>query len=240
MKTEFEVSGMTCNGCVAKVQAELEKVVEGSVKVRLEYPQVVIESESNPSVDKLKNAVSNAGNYNLNEISKSPDVHHHSDIPEISITTYKPLIIIVAFITGVSVLVQYPFENFSEMLWMRHFMAGFFLVFSFFKLINIKGFSDSYAMYDIVAAKWRTWGFIYPFVELLLGVAYLINFEPQITSIVTIVVLGVSSIGVIRANLNRNQIKCACLGDVFSLPMSTVTIIEDVTMVVMAILMLVV
>ena len=52
---------------------------------------------------------------------------------------------------------------------MRHFMAGFFIVFAFFKLLNIQGFADSYRMYDIVAAKWPGWGYVYPFVELALG-----------------------------------------------------------------------
>ena len=122
---------------------------------------------------------------------------------------------------------------------MRHFMAGFFIVFTFFKLLNIQGFADSYGMYDIVAAKWPRWGYVYPFVELGLGVLYLINVFPFWTNVVTIVVLGVSSIGVIQSNLNKRKIKCACLGDVFNLPMSTVTIVEDVSMVAMAGLMLV-
>ena len=148
------------------------------------------------------------------------------------------LILIVAFIVGVAVLAQYPFESFSWMLWMRHFMAGFFIVFSFFKLLNLKGFADSYRMYDIVAAKWFSWGYIYPFVELLLGVLYLVDFEPFWVNLSTAVILGISSIGVIKSNLNKNKIKCACLGDVFNLPMSTVTIIEDLTMVGMALIML--
>ena len=95
-------------------------------------------------------------------------------------------------------------------------------------------------MYDIVAAKWNGWGKIYPFVELALGIAYLINFAPFYTNIVTVVVLGVSSIGVIQSNLNKKKIKCACLGDVFNLPMSTVTIIEDLAMVGMGVWMLLV
>ena len=117
-------------------------------------------------------------------------------------------------------------------------MAGFFLVFSFFKLLNIKGFADSYAMYDLVAARWRTWGLIYPFVELTLGILYLTNSFPVYTNWITIVVLGVSTIGVIKSNLAKKKIQCACLGDVFNLPMSTVTIVEDVTMVAMATFML--
>jgi hypothetical protein len=112
------------------------------------------------------------------------------------------------------------------------------LVFSFFKLLNLRGFADSYAMYDLVAARWRAWGLIYPFVELALGILYLTNSFPVYTNWITIVVLGVSSLGVIKSNLDKRNIKCACLGDVFNLPMSTITIVEDVAMVAMAVLML--
>ena len=76
-------------------------------------------------------------------------------------------------------------------------------------------------------------------VELALGVLYLLNIAPVLTSITTFVVLGVSSIGVIKSNLDKRKIKCACLGDVFNLPMSTVTIVEDLAMVAMAALMLI-
>lgn len=117
-------------------------------------------------------------------------------------------------------------------------MAGFFIVFAFFKLLNLEGFSNSYRMYDIVANKWNIWGLIYPFVELTLGILYLINVFPFETNVATAIILGVSSIGVIQSNLNKKKIKCACLGDVFNLPMSTVTIVEDLTMVAMALVML--
>ena len=122
---------------------------------------------------------------------------------------------------------------------MRHFMAGFFLVFSGFKLLNLNGFADSYRMYDLLAARWRGWGVLYPFVELGLGVMYLLDLAPFATNLTTVIVLGFSSIGVIRSVLSRQTIRCACLGDVFNLPMSTVTIIEDLAMVAMAGLMIV-
>jgi hypothetical protein len=117
---------------------------------------------------------------------------------------------------------------------MRYFMAGFFLVFSFFKLLDVAAFADAYAGYDLLARRWRPWGFIYPFVELALGVAYLAHFQPVLTNAVTLVVMGFSAIGVISAVLDKRSIRCACLGTVFQLPMSTVTIIEDVGMVLMA------
>ena len=93
-------------------------------------------------------------------------------------------------------------------------------------------------MYDLLAMKVSSYGFIYPFIELGLGLAYLTAFQPQFTNIATIVIMGFSSIGVIQSVLDKRKIRCACLGTVFNLPMSTVTIIEDLLMVGMAILML--
>ena len=86
--------------------------------------------------------------------------------------------------------------------------------------------------------RWRGWGLIYPFVELGLGIAYLANFNPLLTHWATIIVMGFSAIGVIKAVASKTQIQCACLGTVFKLPMSTVTIVEDVGMVLMAAVML--
>ena len=124
------------------------------------------------------------------------------------------------------------------MQWMRHFMAGFFLVFSFFKMLNLKAFAESYVMYDVVARKFPAWAYVYAFVELVLGVAYLVDFNPFITNLTTGVVMSASIIGVFQTVLNKKQIQCACLGAIFNLPMSTVTIIEDGLMIAMSITML--
>jgi copper chaperone CopZ len=250
----YKVEGMTCNGCVASVKKgflETEGVEEAEVS--LENKQAKVKFSKSVSKLELQNHV---GKYKISEwkpaVARTENnqgkqidalITSHSEpdsLPEVKLTTYKPLFMIVGFILGVSVLAQYPFEDFSWMLLMRHFMAGFFIVFAFFKLLNLSGFAESYQMYDIVASKLKGWGFIYPFVELALGVSYLINFMPYQTNLITVIVLGISSIGVIKSNLDNRKIKCACLGDVFNLPMSTVTIVEDVSMVGMALAMLLV
>ena len=117
---------------------------------------------------------------------------------------------------------------------MQNFMAGFFLVFSFFKLLDIHGFADSYSTYDIIAKKWKDWGYVYAFIELGLGLAYLLKFNPLFTNIATFVVMSISIIGVLQSVLNKRKIKCACLGAVFNLPMSTITILEDALMIAMS------
>jgi hypothetical protein len=152
--------------------------------------------------------------------------------------TYKPVLLIFGYVLLVSVLVS-AVAGFGWMTGMRIFMSGFFLVFSFFKMLDINGFADSYSMYDIVAKKIKAWGYIYVFVELALGLAYAINFNPLITNTVTLVVMSISIIGVLQSVLNKRKIKCACLGAVFNLPMSTVTIIEDALMIAMSVVMLI-
>jgi hypothetical protein len=94
-------------------------------------------------------------------------------------------------------------------------------------------------MYDIVAKKWKGYGYVYAFIELGLGIAYLTDINPLITNLVTSIVMSVSIIGVLQSVLNKKKIKCACLGAVFNLPMSTITIIEDALMIAMSLIMLI-
>ena len=89
-------------------------------------------------------------------------------------------------------------------------------------------------MYDIIAKKIPIWAYIYPFIELGLGLSFLSNIYPLITNSITFIVMSISIIGVLQAVLNKKKIQCACLGAVFNLPMSTVTIIEDALMIVMS------
>jgi len=232
---------MTCGGCYSKVKGTLEALDGVSEAIiDLEENSAEIKMDYHVSTQVMENALQIAGTkYHISEVNHTNIPNEIADHSQKSfVETYKPLLLIIGFIAGTTGLTQYGSSEFDAMLWMQHFMAGFFIVFAFFKLLNLNGFASSYAMYDIVAARWNSWGYVYPFVELILGISYLINFNPAITNSATIIILGVSSIGVIQSNLNKRKIKCACLGDVFNLPMSTVTIVEDLSMVGMAALML--
>ncbi len=233
---QLEISGMSCQNCVRKISEKLQTIPGiSNLQVQLESPQASFESRDNIDLTEISNILPG---YQVEEIHSESSTAVNATEEKGWLATYKPLLLIVGFIIGTTLLAQFPFEDFSWMLWMRHFMAGFFIVFSFFKFLNLSGFANSYAMYDIVAARWKSWGYIYPFVELGLGVLYLTNLFPFYTNLATAIILGISSIGVIQSNLNKNKIQCACLGDVFDLPMSTVTIVEDLLMVSMALMML--
>jgi copper chaperone CopZ len=228
MTITLAVDGMTCGGCRTKVETALDALSPG-VGVTLDPPQAVFKN----GVDMVaaNTALSKLGNYRLSQpsgVSAAANTESRTWL-----ATYWPLLLIAAFIA----ICSFAGTSGTGMIfhnWMINFMAGFFLVFSFFKLLDVPGFADAYSNYDLVAMKWRPWGFIYPFVELGLGLAYLFRFELILTNWIALVVMSVSILGVLRSIARKETIRCACLGTTLNLPMSTVTIIEDGLMIIMA------
>jgi hypothetical protein len=118
-------------------------------------------------------------------------------------------------------------------------MGGFFLVFSSFKLLNLKGFVESYVAYDILAKRYRVYARLYPFIELALGIGYLSNVASRTVNSLTFVLMAFSSLGVYQALREKKKLQCACLGTFFKLPMTYVTLFEDGLMAAMALTALV-
>ena len=234
MTKTYTIEGMTCEGCVAKVSYVLQQHASiSSVAVVLSNKSATVTMSKELSVEELQNLFGTSSKYTVGAFQATKDRDSESVF-----TTYKPLLLIFVFIAATTAIASMNNGKIELMLWMRYFMAGFFIVFSFFKFLNLAGFAESYAMYDVLAKRVQAYGLVYPFLELFLGAAYLTNFEPTITYIATIFLMSFSSIGVIQSVLDKRKIRCACLGAVFNLPMSTITIIENLIMVVMACVML--
>lgn len=227
---------MTCGSCVARVKSELLKLGDVTqAEVQLVEPQAVISMSKHIGTSRLQAAINRAGDYTISELngtySTPEQVRPENNTGKKS---YYPIFLIFGYIAAASSIVQFGSADFNVEQWINHFMAGFFLVFSFFKLLNIKGFAEGYRTYDIVAAAIPAWGFIYPFIELALGVLFLAGLFPLGTNIAALVVMGVSCIGVIRSLLKKTPFQCACLGTIIQLPLSKVTLFEDLLMVVMS------
>jgi copper chaperone CopZ len=229
----MNIKGMHCNSCVSKIENALTPLGDWA-EVTLNPPIAKL-TNCTATITEINTVLAKAGDYQASKLMTT----QADASPKKWIMTYQPLLIILAYIIVVSLLIEVQYGAFSPERWMMHFMAGFFLVFSFFKMLNIKAFASSYAMYDLLAMRSKAYGFIYPFIESALGLAYLLGLAPQITNTATLVIMGFSSLGVIRAVMNKQKIRCACLGTVFELPMSTITIIEDLLMAGMAAWMLI-
>ena len=232
MKSILQISGMTCVGCKSSVEEKLGSL-DGvdSVQVDLARGEAVIYSKNPISFSLIKETLP-AKYILINEEDVNLDNHGDVTIKVSKIKQLKPLFIILGYIFIASILLNYKNWNSSNA--MLDFMGLFYIVFSFFKILDIKGFSMSFRMYDPLAKKAPIYGYIYPFIEVLLGVMFLIRFEINIALILTIIVLGITTIGVTQVLLNKRSIKCACLGTALNLPMTEATFIENALMIVMA------
>jgi hypothetical protein len=121
---------------------------------------------------------------------------------------------------------------------MLDFMAGFFLVFGGFKAVRLTAFAEAYEMYDIIAKRSKLYAHIYPFIEIGLGLMFLLRFNVLIAAWITLVLMTINSIGAYMGIRDKKVLMCACLGTVFKLPMSFVSLGEDLIMLIMAIMII--
>lgn len=234
MEYVYTLTGMTCQGCAATVKEKLSKVdgVE-QVWVNLEGSEVRLSLR-----DYLPLSVLEAVLPDKYSIEEKSNVMSKVSTP-IKISKWvqlRPLFLIFAYLVVTSFLLHYKNWNVSEA--MLDFMGLFYIVFSFFKLLDLKGFRASFRMYDPLAKVVPVYGWVYPFLELALGILFLMRIQVSLALMATLVVLGITTVGVMRTLLSKKSIQCACLGTVLRLPMTEATFIENAIMLVMAVWML--
>ncbi|TBN02719.1 heavy metal transporter [Hyunsoonleella flava] len=236
MKHTYTVTGMTCNGCRASVEDKLNALPEVKhASVSLEAAEATVEMSQHISIETLQNALPNK--YTILEKNVFASTADIQTVETSELKQLFPLFLIFAYIIITSVLLNTkPLDIDGFML---DFMGLFYIVFSFFKLLDLKGFPASFRMYDPVAKVVPIYAWIYPFIEVALGLMFLMRFQIPIALIVTLIILGLTTIGVTRTLLQKKAIQCACLGTALKLPMTKATFIENSIMIVMAVFMLI-
>jgi hypothetical protein len=150
--------------------------------------------------------------------------------------TYRWLLLVLLLIVVFTLLDVLWWRWLAGMDMMLSFMGWWFVIFSFLKFYNLRGFVDGFVSYDIVAAHWRLYGWIYPFLELALALFFLSWVYVLGASVVTVLIMSIGTVWVWHAL--GHKIQCVCIGTFFSLPLTKVTIAENVFMILMAALMI--
>jgi len=236
MKSVLQIYGMTCEGCKSSVEGKLGSLYGvDNVQVDLATGEAVIYSKNPISLSLIKETL--PPKYSLiKEEVLNLNTNGDLTLKESKIKQLKPLFIILGYIFIASISLNY--KNWNSSYAMLDFMGLFYIVFSFFKILDIKGFSMSFRMYDPLAKKAPIYGYIYPFIEVLLGVMFLTRLEVNIALVITVIILGLTTIGVTQTLLNKRAIKCACLGTTLNLPMTEATFIENALMIIMALILI--
>ncbi len=231
MKHTYAVTGMTCNGCKSSVEKAILNLREvDKVEVDLNDHSVSVHSEKPLPLEYIqgvlpeKYAMTDLNMVDLEGSTKS------------ELKQLKPLFLIIGYISMAAVGLHYKSWDWDA--FMLDFMGLFYIVFSFFKLLDLKGFPESFRMYDPLAKALPAYATIYPFIEVALGLLFLLRVQVTLALVATIVILGITTVGVTRSLSSKRAIECACLGTALKLPMTKATFIENVIMILMAIIML--
>lgn len=150
------------------------------------------------------------------------------------IQKYLPLFTLIA----VAALGAFALTSGHFMGWMHLFMGLLLCQFSMLKLFSVPKFAEGFQKYDLIAKRLPIYAYCYPFIELGLGLAYLSWVEPLITNAIMVAVMGIGTIGVFRALRAGLDVRCACMGTILDVPLSTVTLTEDIGMGLMALMLL--
>ena len=224
---------MHCTACVNKIQTALSSV-EGVYKVDVDLvsKSATITGTAHPDV--LIQAVKDVDYEStiFDSPQEKPKTKTVSQIQELF-----PLFLIFFYITVFSIIINRT--NFQLDSFMYDFMGLFYIVFSFFKFLDYKNFPSSFSMYDPIAKTFPFYGWMYPFIETILGLLFLLRIQLFISLCVTITILGITTVGVTRSLMNKSNIQCACLGTALKLPMTKATFIENFIMIIMAVWMII-
>ena len=232
MKSIHKISGMTCEGCKSTIIDKLS-LLDGvdDIQVDLNKGKAIIFSKKTISPSLIEDTL--PSKYKIVRVEDNQEIDENDIRENSKIKQLKPLFIILTYISITSILLNY--KNWNPPNIMLDFMGLFYIIFSFFKILDVKGFSRSFRMYDPLAKRIKIYGYVYPFIEIILGILFLTRIEIEIALILTILFLGITTIGVTKIIINKRSIQCACLGTIVKLPMTEATLIENFIMISMAI-----
>ena len=140
MKKTYTISGMTCNSCKSTIHQNLNEIPEvESVEVNLEKAEAIIFMKSNIEISKLQNVLPSKFKIEEKVVNDYDalinEANIKSDKEKSKLQQLKPLFIILIYISVASVLMNFKNWNSSEV--MLDFMGLFYIVFSFFKMLDL-------------------------------------------------------------------------------------------------------
>jgi prepilin signal peptidase PulO-like enzyme (type II secretory pathway) len=110
-------------------------------------------------------------------------------------------------------------------------------VFGLCKLVDLIGFAKSFRAYDLIASKFTSFSYLYPFIEILLGAMYLLGYIYLWQLIISLALSGLGIVSTMRILQNKQDVKCVCLGTKFDLTFTKITLAENVLMFLMTLFM---
>ena len=112
-------------------------------------------------------------------------------------------------------------------------MGTLLILFGVLKLINLPKFVEIFSKYDIISQRFKIYGYLFPFIEIIIGILLIKGYKLQyIYSLInTLMIISIISVSI--SIVQGKELRCGCLGSFFHIPLSYVTIFENIYMLVM-------
>ncbi len=162
------------------------------------------------------------------------DVRNHN-LTNVTVWSYWPIACIY-ILSGLFALYTVQFHDYPD--YMSHLMGFVLVLFGLIKMSDVVGFAKGFAMYDPLAKRSGTYAQVYPFLEITLGILFILQLLIIPATLITLFIYSASLYGAIESLRKKEDLHCVCLGTYFKLPLSTVTILEAGFMIVMCLWML--
>lgn len=230
-KTVYRVQGMTCGKCASHIKDALSSHVD-HVEISLKSKQVRLSGGVHADITQLNILLSEAGGYAFHELSGGGS--KATGVLGV-LSAYKHLWVVLGLvIAGTYYLhLRQPFGVSIDLVLMD-FMGVFFIIFGFFKMLDLKGFKAAFGGYDIIASRVPIYGFVYPFIEIVLGIGYLMVFMPAALNIAAVILMLLNLASFIPALGGHKTARRACIGSTFSLPAGFIGILGSLTIIIFA------
>ena len=148
----------------------------------------------------------------------------------------KHSLILISFIFISVFLINYIYIKISKKKTKNiktNFMRSILTLFGLAKLYDLKKFSNIFQQYDIISKYIPIYSYIYPFIEIILGIHYIKNKNINLINKFTISIMLISIISVCMSLYLGQTLRCGCLGSFFHIPLSYVTLSENILMILM-------
>ena len=120
------------------------------------------------------------------------------------------------------------------------FIAFSMAVLALLKLQNVESFATMFLNYDLLAKRWVSYAYIYPFAEGLAGVLMIAGALTWLSIPVALFIGTIGAVSVFKAvYIDRRELKCACVGGSSNVPLGFVSLTENLMMIAMAVWMLI-
>lgn len=155
-------------------------------------------------------------------------------------TTYQPIIAIFATTFLMALTTNWAItSSLSFVRVMELFIAISMCVLAIQKLKDLDSFSNQFITYDLLAMRWVRYSYIYPFVEMLAGVAMIAGLFTFIAAPAALFIATIGAISVVKAvYIDKRELKCACVGGDSNVPLGFISLTENIMMIAMATWML--